>query len=152
MSNSTFLITNRGTFSIKQTRIGLVTLGILMLIFNLSVLFTSADLTNLNPFMILMAVSFIITGTVGLSKNSKFSPKVFMNSNHILIKEGLWSGSQTYNWTDIREITLGSYKITIGTERNKKTFHIDSTPQISIDIKRTLKEVASKKNITLIGG
>lgn len=152
MSNSTFLITNYGTFSIRNTRIGLIILGFSILALYISAYLSSGEPTLVNPYMVFMATSFIITGTIGLSKKSRFSPKIKIEENALTIKEGLWSGISRFNWDDIKQIKLGSYKIWVTSNGKEKKFNLDSTSQISIEIKKAIREIGLQKNITVIGG
>tara|TARA_R110002050_G_scaffold175846_1_gene308686 strand:- start:3121 stop:3579 length:459 start_codon:yes stop_codon:yes gene_type:complete len=152
MNDSIFLITNYTTFSIKNTRIGLIVFGLLVLTFYVLLFLESNDVTHINPFLILVGLSSIITGTVGLSKKSRFSPKVLFNDEIISIREKLWNGTKKFNWNDITEIKLGSYRMTIRTKNCSQTFNINSSAQISIEIKKAVREIGFRKNISVIGG
>jgi len=151
MNNSTFLITNRDTFSIKHTRIGLIVIGSLMLAYNFLLFLDLGNPVNLNPFVAFLGVSFLISGTVGLSEKSKYAPKVSLTNEFISIKEKLWSSSHTYNWAEIEEVTLGSYQLIIKTKSESNTLNIDSTKQIAIAIKKAIRVFAVNKNIPIIG-
>lgn len=152
MKNQTFLLTNYTTFSIKNTRILLVVFGLVALFFSTAEFLTSTDKTiRTNPFLAVMAINLIVIGTIGLSKKSKFSPKVKLTESQLILKDKIFSGQIVIPWNKIDQIELSSYKIVLHTNNITIPFTLDTTKENSIAIKKALREGGRLKNITVIG-
>lgn len=98
-----------------------------------------------------MAANFILIGTIGLSKNSKFSPKVKLTESELVLKKTIFSGQIIIPWDKIKKMELKSFKIFIHTSTRSIPFILDTTKENSIAIKLALREVGETKNIMVTG-
>lgn len=151
MQNQTFLLTNYSIFSIRNTRIGLISLGTIIIGFSLAEMISSAKAIPSNPFLIIMAVNFLLIGIVGLSKKSRFSPKFRITNDQIIFKDKIFAGERSVKWNSLSKIELGSYKVTFYKPNKKFTFNLDTTKENSITIKTSLREAANLKGVEISG-
>lgn len=151
MLNHTFLLTNYNTFSIQTTRVALIGFGLLILIFSFAEVIVSTTAIPKNPFLVLLAINFILIGTIGLSKKSRFSPKLKISDDQIIFKEKIFSGQKIIPWNSVNQIQLGSYKATFITRNKKFTLKFDTHKENSIAIKQALREASITKGVEIVG-
>ncbi|MFT6802245.1 MAG: hypothetical protein ACJA2N_001431 [Salibacteraceae bacterium] len=152
MTDHTFLLKNYSTFSIRNIRFGLIAFGLLVLVFSLAELLSSTELqTSTNPFLILLGGNFLLIGTLGLSKKSRYSPKIKITEDQIIIKEKIFSRQKALAWSTLEKIEFGSYSLLFFKPNHSFTFKLDTTKETSIAIKQALRKIGESKNIVITG-
>ena len=109
------------------------------------------------PFGLILGILIFIAGSYSLmygltafSENSKFALRVKVDDKIIEIKNKFFKPVTRLNWSDIQSIEFGLYKITFQLEGTSKVFEYKSNADVSINIKRTIREIADEKNIKVV--
>ena len=150
MTNSTIIIHNYNLFSLKTTRIIFFILGIGMILLSVSDLLLNEK--AILPTNLFWGVFLILTAQFALAEKSRFSPKIKITDHFVLLKNGFWSGSKKITWDTIKQIEFGSYTLIFQLQNECYSFKYNADAQVSIEIKKALREAGKEKNIPVIGG
>ena len=118
---------------------------------------TSSPLTTwtlfLGVFLLLSGLLMFILGLILFSPTNKFTPRVVIDENEITIREDVFNRTKLIKWSDLKLIEFKSFAIDFLFNDNKTELIIlPTTGETVIEIKKTLRELADKKLITVKGG
>lgn len=99
-----------------------------------------------------IALLHVYLGTVGLSASSRFSPKVSINEDQLLIKTNLFRKGMVANWSSIRSIDFKSYQIGLQMQEGLQIVNYTTDADTSKEIKKAIQEMAEAKGIPINGG
>lgn len=94
----------------------------------------------------------IIFALFNFSKSSKYAPKLKIDDLSVELKTSLFKKRIKIKWKDIQSVSFKPYRVDFKVNDAVEVIAYDTTSDISIDIKETLREVAAKKDIEVIGG
>lgn len=111
------------------------------------------------PFEFSFGILQMLTGVYAIvfalfvfNKNSRFAPKVTVNDKFIEIKKGILKSPNKIMWSDIRRISYDSFEITFDMGVTTEVFRYETASDISIEIKKAIREVADDMGIEVVGG
>ena len=102
--------------------------------------------------VILIGIFQIVFGLTAFSINSEYAMRLKVNDSQIEFKSTYFKSATQLNWNDIKQIKLDAYQINFQLDKRNEVFRYGSNSNISIEIKKTLREIAEEKNIPVIGG
>ena len=104
-------------------------------------------------FLLLIGLSLIFLGFALFSSAVKFSPKISVDDEKLIIREDVFKKTKSIDWKDIKEITFKSFALDILLNDNKEKLVILRTnAEVSIEVKKLVREMADRRNITVKGG
>lgn len=108
-------------------------------------------------FYIVIGIMWIIVGLYHffngiLLIDSKFAPKVKVDERMIELKNNLWKPSIKSIWIEMSSIRFNPYEVVFQLEESLISFSYNTDSELSIEIKKTIREIAEYKNIQIIGG
>jgi hypothetical protein len=142
-------------FDVKVQKWNMIFFGVLFLVQGFTYLFridqgiwTKAmmGITFMSGFYVL------IFGFINFSRTSKLAPKIKIDDTSIELKTGLFRKSTVLKWVDIQSIKFKPYQVNFKTADTVQIINYDTTSDISIDVKETIREYADKMNIEIMGG
>ncbi|MEQ8238388.1 MAG: hypothetical protein RIA69_04205 [Cyclobacteriaceae bacterium] len=143
-------------FSTKVNRWFSILTGLLFIVNGTMNIYRGGDLKLLGIILgILMlagACYYLFYGILGFAENSKFSPKVKVDESEIELKNSLWKPSQKLHWADLSTIHFQSYQILFELKDQTMSFSYHANPDVSKEIKQTIREFAEQKGIQVVGG
>jgi len=118
---------------------------------------TETPLTNWGLGLgILLLASGLLMATLGLilfNPTNMFAPKFVIDDNQIQIREDVHVKTKTINWNDIKEITYKSFALDfLLNDNSNKLIILRTNGETSVEIKKSIREIADKKSINIIGG
>ena len=118
---------------------------------------TIPSLTNWNIFLgLLLLLSGLLMLTLGFilfNPTNKFAPKVVIDEDEITIREDVFKRTKLIKWSDIKLIEFKSYALDFSFIDNKsQLFILPTTAETSMEVKKSLREVADRKLINIKGG
>jgi len=102
--------------------------------------------------IIIAGLIAIFYGLTAFSKKSKYSLRLKVNDSIIEYKSAYLKSVTRINWDDIDEIKFDAYRIDFQLHKEMKRFSYRSNPEVSKEIKETLRHMAEEKNIPVLGG
>ena len=115
--------------------------------------------SNLEPIGLILGVLMIIGGLFylsyglfGFSEHSKFAPKVKVDESAIELKNSLWKPSVKLNWSDLSSIKFEPYEVIFDIKDVSNSFSFNTNADVSVEIKQTIREIAERRNIEVVGG
>ena len=94
-----------------------------------------------------------IYGIILFNPKIKVVPKVQVDDKGILIKEDIYKRQIDIDWLNVKEITYKSFELNFLLKNNKiETINLPTTAEKSIEIKKTIRKIADKRQIVIIGG
>ncbi|MEO1054828.1 MAG: hypothetical protein AAFX87_29615 [Bacteroidota bacterium] len=102
--------------------------------------------------MLTIGVIYLIMSYVVFSKHPKLARRIAFNENGMAYKVNLFKPLQNISWDKISQIELRPYRINLFLGKEKKTVSYVAPYDVSIDIKKTVREFAGFRNITVVGG
>ncbi|HEY9046311.1 MAG TPA: hypothetical protein VIN08_10465 [Ohtaekwangia sp.] len=116
---------------------------------------TETPLTNWG-LGILLLTSGLLIATLGLilfNPTNMFAPKFVIDDNEIQIREDVHVKTKAINWKDIKEITYKSFALDfLLNDNSNKLIILRTTGETSVEIKKSIREIADKKSISITGG
>lgn len=94
---------------------------------------------------------FVLYGLIVFTANP-FAPKVTISDSDLRIKKNVFGGSIRILWTSIQSIEFDNYMVAFRLKDRIEAISYGTNAEISIEIKSTIREVAEKKGIQVIGG
>ena len=141
----------------KSTKWIFVINGIINSGIGLRQLSTSDSWTNwvsiLGLLLVVAGPLMFIYGLVLFGRTNRLTPKIQVDDNGILIKEDIHKGRRRIDWKNIKEITYRPFELNFHlTDNNTETVILTTNVEISVDVKRTIREFADGKQIRIVGG
>ena len=102
--------------------------------------------------LIIGGTAYIFLSPLTFSTKSRLALKVKINDTSFWAKTRLIGRPIEYKWADIKEIEFDSYVLRFKINKSTEIFRYHSTPEISIEIKNAIREVAASNGIPVIGG
>ena len=105
--------------------------------------------------IILLSIGLLIIlwGIILFNPKIWFLPKVSVDENSILIREGILTKTRQTNWKDVKEITFKSFELDIlRTDNSRDLIMLKTNAQTSIEVKKLLREIADRKSVMIMGG
>ena len=95
----------------------------------------------------------IVYGLILFSRTNRLVPKVLVDNNGIIIKEDIYKGQRKIDWKSIKEITYKPFELVfLLTDNNIETVNLATSAEISVDVKKTIRQFADDRQISIIGG
>jgi hypothetical protein len=95
----------------------------------------------------------LIYGAILFSRTNKLTPKIKVDEIGILIKEDIHKGQIKIDWENVKEITYRPFELNFHlTDNSTETVNLTTSGEISVDVKRTIREFADGKQIRIVGG
>ena len=92
-------------------------------------------------------------GFILFNPKSKFSPKIEIDENNILIREDVYLRTKKINWDELRQIQFKSFTLDFLFNNGKSLLAVlRTTNEGSREVKNSLMEIASKKLIQIVAG
>ncbi len=118
---------------------------------------TETPLTNWGLGLgILLVASGLLMVTLGLilfNPTNMFAPKFVIDDNEIQIREDVHVKTKTIKWNDMKEITYKSFALDfLLNDNSNKLVILRTNGDTSVEIKKSIREIADKKSINIIGG
>lgn len=141
----------------KTTRWIFVFNGVVNSGLGLRQLYTSDSWISWNSILgllLLMAGSLLLIYVLILfNRTNKLTPKVQVNDNGIIIKTDIHKRQRTIEWGNVREIGYKPFELNfILTDNNIETVNLSTSGEISLDIKKTIRQFADDRQIKIVGG
>ena len=120
-------------------------------------LYTSDSWTNwgsiLGLVLLIAGPLLLIYGLVLFNRTSKLTPKVQVDDNGIIIKEDIHKGQRMIEWKNVREISYKPFELNFFlTDNNIETVNLSTSGEISLDVKKTIRQFADERQIKIVGG
>ncbi len=94
-----------------------------------------------------------ILGLIVFNPTNVLAPKFVIDENGIQIRGTLTVKTKTINWNDIKEITYKSFELDfLLNDNSSKLIILRTNGETSVEIKKSIREIADKKSINIIGG
>ncbi len=107
-------------------------------------------------FGLILLLCGLIMFTLGLilfHPINKFSPRLVINDNEITVREDVFYRTKLIKWSDLKRIEFKSSAIEFLFNDNRtQLIKLPKTGETVSEIKKTLRELADKKLITVNGG
>lgn len=98
--------------------------------------------------MFVMVGARILYNLIGrISKRSKLALTLKVNDEFIEFKSSLIKPRVRIFWKDVKSIIIKQYQVLFDLGKTREIFSYDSTPEISLEIKTAIREVAKIENI-----
>ncbi len=126
------------------------TIGALFLIAGLSKSFAVGVSIESGGFA-LIGLSYLVRVIIYYTA-TPVTPRVHISETDLLIKTKLFGRTYRFNWINIRSIKYNSYEIILELKDGVKAISYKCNPEVSLDIKQSLREMANTKDIEVVGG
>jgi hypothetical protein len=141
----------------KSTKWIFVMNGIIHSGLGLQQLLTADSWTNwgslLGLLLLVAGPLLLIYGIILFNRTNKLTPKIQVNDTGILIKEDIHKGQRKIDWRNIKEITYRPFELNFHlTDNNTEIVNLSTNGEISVDVKRTIREFADSRQIKIVGG
>ncbi len=150
--NKVILIRKIEAYPVKFNKWISVFSGIVMIIFGLY--YVSVNLIAFAPMGLILGVLFLVSGLYGIfysittfSIHSRYALKVKINDDFLEFKSSLFGPRVRIDWAHVKYIALKQYQVLFDLGRTREIFSYSSSPEVSKEIKKAIREMAEKKNI-----
>ena len=107
----------------------------------------------LGGFLLLTGVLLIFIGITLFTSMVRFSPKISVDENEIVVREDVFLKTRTIKWKDIKEISFKSFALDILLVNNtNEIITLRANAETSIEVKKLLREIAGRKLVSIKGG
>lgn len=108
---------------------------------------------RLGVFLLASGILIAILGLIVFNPTNVLAPKFVIDENGIQIRGTLHVKTKTINWNDIKEITYKSFELDfLLNDNSSKLIILRTNGETSVEIKKSIREIADKKSINIIGG
>ena len=108
---------------------------------------------RLGVFLLASGILIAILGLIVFNPTNVLAPKFVIDENGIQIRGTLHVKTKTINWNDIKEITYKSVELDfLLNDNSSKLIILRTNGETSVEIKKSIREIADKKSINIIGG
>ena len=97
-------------------------------------------------------IVYSIYGLLSFNKSSKYAPGFSISEDELCFKKNLFKPAQRITWGHIKKIEMAAYLLIVSTEQSEIVMHYSSNPEVSLEIKSTIRKMAESKGIEVIGG
>jgi hypothetical protein len=95
----------------------------------------------------------LIYGLILFNRANKLTPKVQVDNDGITIKEDIHKIQRRIDWRNVREINYKPFELNFHmTDNNTETVNLSTNGEISLNIKKTIRQFAEDKQIKIVGG
>jgi hypothetical protein len=102
---------------------------------------------------VLCGLLIIILGFVLFNPDHKLSPKIAIDEDLILIRENIFKKTKQIHWNDLSQISFRSFALDFIYKNNTiEPLQLKTSAERSLEIKRSLREIADKKSVNITGG
>ena len=142
-------------FDVKVQKWNMIFFGALFLVQGFLYLFKvdqGAWSKTMMSILFMSGMYVIIFALINFSRTSKYAAKLKIDDSYVELKTSLFKKGIKLKWQDIESVSFKPYRVDFKVADTVEVITYDTTSDISIDIKETLREVAESKNIKVIGG
>jgi len=95
----------------------------------------------------------VIYGIIIFTPSSRLVPKIEIGDEQIIIKQEFSKNGVVLNWGNIKEIVYKTFEIDFVLNDDKtEIVNLQTSAEISVEIKETIRQLADQKQITVTGG
>ena len=92
-------------------------------------------------------------GFILFNPTNMLAPKFVIDDNEIKIRKYVHAKTTTIQWNDIKEIDFKPFELDfLFKDNSNKSITLQTNSYTSIEIKKSLLEIAEKKSINVVGG
>lgn len=103
--------------------------------------------------LIIAGPLMFIYGLVLFGRTNKLTPKIQVDENGILVKEDIHKKQRRIDWKNIKEITYRPFELNfLLADDNTEKVILTTNGEISIEVKKTIREFADERQIKIVGG
>ena len=103
--------------------------------------------------LIIAGPLMIIYGVILFNRTNKLTPKVQVDDNGITVKADIHKGQRQIAWRNVKEITYKPFELNFHlTDNSIETVNLSTSGEISLDIKKTIRQFADDRQIKIVGG
>jgi hypothetical protein len=118
---------------------------------------TETPLTNwglgLGILLLSSGLLMAVLGLILFNPRNTFAPKFVIDDNEIQIREDVHTKTKTIHWSEIKEITYKSFALDFQlNDDSNKLIILRTNGETTVEIKKSLREIANRKSINVIGG
>ncbi len=148
--NKTILIGTRSILSNRASFWVLLTIGTAYLIIG--------GINLFHPGSIFESVGNMVFGVIFCAyaiftfSTTPLTSRVRIGDSTLEFRKSFFGKTWQLDWSEIMSMEFRSFEIQFNLKDNVKVFSYNSKPETSIDIKKSIREMAEKKDIEVIGG
>jgi hypothetical protein len=101
----------------------------------------------LGVLILIAGIGYIVLIQMPLSRG----PRIEIDPNLIYIKRGYLSQGRTIEWRMIKKVEFGEYMLKLTINNTPENIGYHAEPEVSIEIKETIIQMASEKGIAVLG-
>jgi hypothetical protein len=106
----------------------------------------------LSIFLLLTGLLMLTLGIILFNPKSRFAPKVEVDDEQIIIREDVFNRTKSIRWREIKQIDFKSYALAfLYQDGTSQQVLLKTTKETSVEIKRSLRDMAYQKLITIRG-
>jgi hypothetical protein len=95
----------------------------------------------------------IVYGLILFAPPNRFTPKVQVDYDGIIIKENILEVQRQIDWKNVKEISYRPFELTFHLSNNSiETVKLSTSGETSMDLKKTVREFAEERQIKIVGG
>ncbi len=98
------------------------------------------------------AIYLTLMAVLAFSESSKYAPRIKVDDNQLELKKSVFKAAEILKWQDIKKIEFGQYQLNLRLADKDFSFTYKRNRNISLDIKKAIREIAELKNIEIQGG
>ena len=83
---------------------------------------------------------------------TSYTPRIQIDSSTLELRNKVFGKTWQLDWSEIRSIEFRSFEIQFNLKDDVRVFSYGSNPETSMDIKKSIREMAENKDIEVIGG
>lgn len=103
--------------------------------------------------LIIAGPLLFIYGLILFNQANMLTPKFQIDDNRIIIKEDVHKGQRQIDWKNVKEITYTPFELNFHlTDNNTETVNLSTSAEISLNIKKTIRQFADERQIKIVGG
>lgn len=109
--------------------------------------------TTIALLLVVSGIMMLMLGFILFNPKNKFSPKIEIDENNISIREDVYLRTKKINWDELKQIQFKSFAWDFLFNNGKSLLVVlRTTNEGSMEVKKSLMEVASKKSIQIVAG
>ncbi len=152
--NKVILIHKIDAYPIRLNKWISVFSGIIMAV--LGLYYIAVNLRVFEPMGFIIGMLFFVSGLSGLfyslttfSANSRYALKVKINDEFLEFKSSLFGPRVRIDWKSVKYIAFKQYQVHFYLGKTREIFSYSSTPEVSREIKKTIRDIAARKHIEI---
>lgn len=109
--------------------------------------------TTIALLLVVSGIMMLMLGFILFNPKNKFSPKIEIDENNISIREDVYLRTKKINWDELKQIQFKSFALDFLFNNGKSLLVVlRTTNEGSMEVKKSLMEIASKKSIQIVAG